>query len=50
MEQLGFLFNEAEVYSDEVKAEEDATPVVEHKRHKKHEYALDNISEGMETE
>ncbi len=50
MDQLSFLFNEAEVYSDVVKTQEEATPVVAHKRHKKHEYTLDNISEGMATE
>ncbi len=50
MEQLSFLFNEAEVYNDAVKTEEETTPVVAHKRHKKHDYTLDNIPEGMETE
>ena len=50
MDQLSFLFNEAEVYSDVAKAQEEATPVVAHKRHKKHEYTLDNIPEGMAAE
>ena len=37
MEQLSFLFNEAEVFSAaEKEAEENATTVVAHKRHKKH--------------
>ena len=42
MDQLSFLFNEAEVYHDAVQAEEGSAPVVAHKRHKKHElnYAL----------
>ena len=41
MEQLSFLFNEAEVFSAaEMKAEEDITVVAAHKRHKKHEYTL----------
>lgn len=49
MEQLSFLFNEAEVFA-ETKAEEDhVTVVAAHKRHKKHEYALDNIPEDMPT-
>ena len=50
MDQLSFLFNEAEVYNDAVKAEEESTPVVAHKRHKKHEYTLDNIPEGTPIE
>ncbi len=49
MDQLSFLFNEAEVYNDAVTAEE-STPVTAHKRHKKHEYTLDNIPEGTPTE
>ena len=50
MEQLSFLFNEAEVFV-EAKAQEDhVTVVAAHKRHKKHEYALDNIPEDMPTE
>ena len=48
MEQLSFLFNEAEVFSAAQK-EEDVTVVEAHKRHKKHEYTLDNIPEGIET-
>lgn len=48
MEQLSFLFNEAEVFS-EVKTKEDTEAVVvaAHKRHKKHEYTLDTIPEGV---
>ena len=47
-EQLSFLFNEAEVFAGEKKAEdENVTVVAAHKRHKKHEYALDNIPEGI---
>ena len=50
MEQLSFLFNEAEVFSAaEKEAEENVTVVAAHKRHKKHEYALDNIPEDMPT-
>ena len=40
MEQLSFLFNEAEVFSV-AKEEEDTTVVAAHKRHKKHEYTLE---------
>ena len=50
MEQLRFLFNEAEVFSAaEKEAERNVTVVAAHRRHKKHEYTLDNIPEGMET-
>lgn len=50
VEQLSFLFNEAEVFA-ETKAEEDSAVVIAaHKRHKKHEYALDTIPEGIPTE
>ena len=50
MEQLSFLFNEAEVFSAAEKEEtESVTVVATHKRHKKHEYTLDNIPEGIET-
>ena len=49
MEQLSFLFNEAEVFSAAEKEEEAVTIVAAHKRHKKHEYTLDNIPEGIET-
>ena len=49
-EQLSFLFNEAEVFSAAEKEEaENVTAVAAHKRHKKHEYALDHIPEGVET-
>ena len=50
IEQLSFLFNEAEVFSAEDKKEaENVIVVAAHKRHKKHEYTLDNIPEGMAT-
>lgn len=49
MEQLSFLFNEAEVFSAAEKEEETVTNVAAHKRHKKHEYTLDSIPEGMST-
>ena len=48
MEQLSFLFNEAEVFSAAEKEEtENVTVVAAHKRHKKHEYTLDFIPEGI---
>lgn len=47
MEQLSFLFNEAEVFSAAEKEEENVIVVAAHKRHKKHEYTLDNIPEGI---
>ena len=50
-EQLSFLFNEAEVYSAAEKEEaENVTAVAAHKRHKKHEYTLDTIPEGVPVE
>lgn len=49
MEQLSFLFNEAEVYAEAKAEEESVTVVAAHKRHKKHEYTLDNIPEGIPT-
>ena len=49
MEQLSFLFDEAEVYSAADKEDENVTVVATHKRHKKHEYTLDSILEGMQT-
>lgn len=48
-EQLSFLFNEAEVFAEEKIEKEDTVTVAAYKRHKKHEYTLDNIPEGMET-
>ena len=50
-EQLSFLFNEAEVFVEEKKAEaENVTVVAAHKRHKKHEYTLDSVPEGIPVE
>ena len=50
MDQLTFVFDEAEVFA-EVKAEEEETTIVaSHKRHKKHEYTLDTIPEDMPKE
>ena len=50
VEQLSFLFNEAEVFSAADKEEaENVTVVAAHKRHKKHEYTLDSIPEDIET-
>ena len=51
MEQLSFLFNEAEVFSAADKEEtENITVVAAHKRHKKHAYTLDNIPEDIPKE
>ena len=51
MEQLSFLFNEAEVFSAaEKEAEENVTVVAAHKRHRKHEYTLDSIPEDLPRE
>lgn len=49
MEQLSFLFNEAEVFAETKAKDETVTSVTAYKRHKKHEYTLDNIPEGMPT-
>ena len=49
MEQLSFLFNEAEVFAEVSTKQEEAVVVAAHKRHKKHEYTLDNIPEGIPT-
>lgn len=49
MEQLSFLFNEAEVYAEATPEKEEAVTVAAHKRHKKHEYTLDNIPEKIPT-
>lgn len=49
MEQLSFLFDEAEAYSAGEKEEENVTSVAAHKRRKKHEYTLDSIPEGIPT-
>ena len=49
MEQMSFLFNEAEVYSAAETEEPEATDVAGHKRHKKHTYTLDTILEGIPT-
>lgn len=50
MEQLSLLFDEAEVYAEEAKTEENITVVEAHTRRKKHEYALDKLPEGIATE
>ena len=49
MEQMSFLFNEAEVFSAAEKEESEGTDVAGHKRHKKHTYTLDTIPEGIPT-
>ena len=51
MEQLSFLFNEAEVFSAaEKETTENTTVVAAHTRHKKHEYTLDSIPEDIPKE
>ena len=46
MEQLSLLFNEAEVYADQTAKEDDnRVTVAAHKRHRKHEYTLDELPE-----
>ena len=50
VEQLSFLFNEAEVFAEAKAEDENVTVVSAHKRHKKHEYTLDNIPEGIPVE
>ena len=47
MDQLSFLFNEAEVFAEVKAAEDNVTVVAAHKRHKKHEYTLETIPEDM---
>ncbi len=50
-EQLSFLFNEAEAIADhEAAQDKQETLVAAHKRHRKHEYTLDNLPEGVATE
>lgn len=49
MEQMSFLFNEAEVFSAAETEEPEETDVAGHKRHKKHTYTLDTIPEGIPT-
>ena len=50
-QQLSFLFNEAEAIADhEAAQDEKETVVAAHKRHKKHDYTLDNLPEGVATE
>ena len=49
MEQLSFLFNEAEVFAAATEKEE-VTEVTAHKRHKKHEYTMDSIPEDLPIE
>ena len=47
VEQLSFLFKEAEVFAETKAKDETVTSVAVHKQHKKHEYTLENIPEGM---
>ena len=52
LEYLGCLFNEAEVYVDQEAQEttDDSVAVAAHKRHKKHEYTLDELPEDVPVE
>ena len=51
MEQLSLLFNEAEVYADQTTKEDDSSvAVAAHKRHRKHEYTLDELPENIPVE
>ena len=51
MEQLSLLFNEAEAYADQTaKEEDDSVVVAAHKRHKKHEYTLNELPENVPVE
>ena len=49
LEQMSFLFNEAEVFSAAETEEPEATDVAGRKRYKKHTYTLDTIPEGIPT-
>ena len=49
MEQLSFLFNEAEVFAAAAE-EKEATEVAAHKRHKKHEYTPDTLPDNLPVE
>ncbi|MCI8914722.1 MAG: IS66 family transposase [Lawsonibacter sp.] len=51
MEQLSLLFNEAEVYADQTAKEDDSSvAVAAHKRHRRHEYTLDELPENVPVE
>ena len=51
MDQLSLLFNEAEVCGDQAaKEENDSVAVAAHKRHKTHEYTLDELPENVPVE
>lgn len=51
MEQFSLLFNETEVYADQAAKEDDSSvTVAAHKRHKKHEYTLDELPENVPVE
>lgn len=51
IEQMSLLFNEAEVYADqEAKEDDGSVTVAAHKRHKKHEYTLDELPENVPVE
>lgn len=51
MVQLSLLFNEAEVYADQTAKEDDSSvAVAAHKRHRRHEYTLDELPENVPVE
>ena len=50
MEQLSWLFNEAEVFAEAKAKDENITEETAHTRHKKHEYTLDSIPEDLPIE
>ena len=51
IDQLSLLFNEAEVYADQEAKEDDVSvAVAAHKRHKKHEYTLNELPENVPVE
>ena len=51
MEQLSLLFNEAEWYADQAAKEDGGSVAVAgHRRHKKHEYTLDELPENVPVE
>ena len=48
MEQMSLVFNEAEVYADQTAKEDDSSvAVAAHKRHRRHEYTLDELPENI---
>ena len=50
MEQLSFLFNEAEVCAEKKAEDKPVTAVTAHKRHMKHTYTLENLPDNVPTD